>query len=75
MNTLEFDTLPPYHPQMLLTDKQVSQFLGLTVSYLRKQRFLRRKGLPHTFAIDPVLIGKTNPRYRYSDLLDWMDTL
>ena len=43
----------------LVDDAYVAKLLSMSRSFIRKQRFLRRRGLPHVFDIDPVLIGAT----------------
>jgi len=48
--------------------------LGMSRSWVRKERFNRRRGLPHTLTIDPVMIGST-PRYRQSEVMDWVESL
>ena len=55
----------------LLNDKMLSQQLCISQSWVRKQRWLRRKGEPHVLMIDPVMIG-TSPRYRHEDVISWL---
>jgi hypothetical protein len=51
----------------LLSDAGISDRLSMSRSWVRQQRWLRRKGEPHFLTIDPVMIG-TSPRYRVDDL-------
>ena len=55
-------------------DKDIASELRMSVSWVRKQRWLRRHGADHVFAVDPVMIGKT-PRYRQGDVQSWIDAL
>jgi hypothetical protein len=56
------------------SDRDIATELRMSVSWVRKQRWLRRHGKDHVFAVDPVLIGNI-PRYRQSDVQNWMDGL
>lgn len=56
----------------LVADSSVAQLLGMSSSWVRKQRFLRRKGLPHILNIEPVMIGKV-PRYAEVEVHAWID--
>ena len=47
---------------VLINDSRIADMLGMSRSWVRKQRFNRRRGLPHTLTIDPVMIGSA-PRY------------
>ena len=58
----------------LVDDAQVAKLLCMSRSFIRKQRFLRRRALPHVFDIDPVMIG-SSPRYRLEDVMAWIETL
>ena len=58
----------------LVDDAQIAERLSMSRSFIRKQRFLRRRGLPHVFDIDPVMIG-SSPRYRLEDVMAWIDAL
>jgi hypothetical protein len=58
----------------LLNDKDIAAELCLSCSWVRKQRWLRRHGQDHVFAVDPVLIGQV-PRYRSQDVREWIDAL
>jgi hypothetical protein len=59
---------------LFLSDKDIASELRMSVSWVRKQRWLRRHGREHVFTVDPVLIGST-PRYRHSDIQTWMEGL
>ena len=48
-------------------DHALAVTLSLSPSWVRGQRYKRRKGLPHTLDIDPVMIG-SSPRYRIEDV-------
>jgi len=41
---------------------------------MRKQRHLRKAGKPHVFTVDAVFIGDV-PRYRSSEIKEWLDGL
>lgn len=58
----------------LLTDNQVASLLKLSVAWMRKQRHLRKVGKPHILTIDPVFIGDV-PRYRSSEVKNWLESL
>lgn len=61
-------------PPILICDKEVARLIGMSPSWIRVQRWKRRKGVEHTFTVDPVLIG-TSPRYRAEDVNSWIDSL
>ena len=56
------------------SDKCLARRLGFSPSWVRKQRWLRRKGEDHVLTVDPVLFGGS-PRYRLSDIKEWLDGL
>ncbi len=51
----------------LVKDRAVAEMTSMSQSWVRQERFRRRKGLPHVLNIDPVMIGES-PRYRIEDL-------
>ena len=51
----------------LISDGEIAEHLSMSKSWVRQQRWLRRKGEPHFLKLDPVMIG-TSPRYRADDL-------
>ena len=59
---------------VLISDADIADMLGMSRSWVRKERLNRRRSLPHTLAIDPVMIGST-PRYRQSEVMDWVASL
>ncbi len=59
---------------VLISDADIAGMLGMSRSWVRKERFNRRRGLPHTLTIDPVMIGSV-PRYRRSEVMDWVACL
>jgi len=61
-------------PPVLICDKEVARLIGMSPSWIRVQRWKRRKGEEHTFIVDPVLIG-TSPRYRVDDINAWIASL
>ncbi len=65
------DDLPDQGSGRLVDDAYIAKRLSMSRSFIRKQRFLRRRGLPHVFDIDPVMIG-SSPRYRLEDVLAWI---
>lgn len=56
----------------LLNDRALSQLLCISQSWVRKQRWLRRKGESHVLTIEPIMIGST-PRYRHEDVMCWLE--
>ena len=58
----------------LLNDRDIAQSLSISTSWVRKQRFLRRKGENHFLTIDPVMIGSV-PRYWREDFENWLVSL
>ena len=58
----------------LWSDKDIASELRMSASWVRKQRWLRRRGEDHVFRVDPVMIGKT-PRYRHGDVQNWIEGL
>jgi predicted DNA-binding transcriptional regulator AlpA len=58
-------------PPRLLRDKQIADILSVSSSWVRKERFNRRKGNAHVLDIDPVMIGSA-PRYQLSAIEDWL---
>ena len=59
---------------VLISDADIAGMLGMSRSWVRKERLNRRRGLPHTLTIDPVMIGSV-PRYRQSEVMDWVASL
>ena len=58
----------------LLNDRDIACSLSVSTSWVRKQRFLRRKGEAHMLTVDPVLIG-SSPRYRQDEIETWIESL
>lgn len=71
MNTTELLDTPPAN---LLNDEQVATLLGFSTAWVRKQRYLKRKGQPHVFMVAPVMIGNV-PRYRQAEVMAWLNSL
>ncbi len=59
---------------VLISDADIASLLCMSRSWVRKERFNRRRGLPHILTIDPVMIGSA-PRYRRSEVMDWVESL
>ena len=59
---------------IFLNDSAVAETVCMSPSWVRVQRYKRRKGLPHTLNIDPVMIG-TSPRYRMEDVEAFIEGL
>jgi len=57
-----------------LNDADIASELCLSLSWVRKQRWLRRHEMEHVFTVDPVMIGSV-PRYRNDDVQAWMEGL
>ena len=55
------------YPRQFLNDSAVAATVCMSKSWVRVERHKRRKGLPHTLDIDPVMIG-SSPRYRVEDV-------
>lgn len=56
----------------LLSDKDVAKLLSVSPSWVKCQRYKRKKGLDHTLNVPPVFIG-TMPRYRQEDIDKWLN--
>jgi hypothetical protein len=56
----------------LMSDKDIAAHLSISRSWVRRQRWLRKKGEPHFLTIDPIMVG-TSPRYRLEDLNNLLD--
>jgi len=57
-----------------LNDTAVAEVMCMSPSWVRVERHKRRKGLPHTLNIDPVMIG-SSPRYRMEDVEAFIEGL
>ena len=64
----------PKQGSNFITDKDIAKRLGLTVSWVKKQRYLRKKAEPHQLNIDPIYIGN-QPRYRLEDFQEWTSSI
>ncbi len=62
----------PTQRSYLLNDADLAAMLRMSRSWVRKERFNRRHGLPHALDVDPVLIGSV-PRYRADDISTWLE--
>jgi len=58
----------------LLSDADVSQMLRMSRSWVRKERFNRKHGFPHTLNIEPVFIGSV-PRYPEEEVFTWIENI
>ena len=58
----------------LVSDAEVARLLSVSRSWVRKERFNRRHGHPHTLSLEPVILGSI-PRYRFQEVLAWIDGL
>lgn len=58
----------------LLNDKDIAQRLGFSRSWVRQERFRRRRGQHHALSIDPIFVG-TKPRYRTEEFDAWVAQL
>jgi predicted DNA-binding transcriptional regulator AlpA len=61
-------------PPILICDKEVARLIGMSPSWVRVQRWKRRKKEDHVFTIDPILIG-SSPRYKAEDINAWIASL
>ena len=59
---------------VLIGDRAVASKLSMSQSWVRGQRHLRKRELPHTLEIDPVMIG-SSPRYLISDVEAFIESL
>lgn len=62
------------HKTAFLSDAEIADELKMSRSWVRKQRWLRRKGDEHVLTLDPVMIGSV-PRYRTDEVEAWIDRL
>lgn len=53
--------------RMFICDKDVARLLGMSPSWVRGQRYKRRRGLDHFLQIDPCLISSA-VRYRRTEV-------
>jgi hypothetical protein len=65
-------TIHAGNAESLIRDGDIATNLSLSKSWVRKQRFSRRHGLPHVLNIDPVMIGAC-PRYSREEFLAWLE--
>jgi hypothetical protein len=56
----------------LIGDGDIAKSISISKSWVRKQRFCRRHGLPHVLDIDPVMIGGC-PRYSREEFAAWLE--
>ena len=59
---------------ILLNDTALAAMVGMSNSWIRVQRYIRRRGLPHILNIDPTMVG-TSPRYRIEDVEAFIEGL
>ena len=59
---------------IFLNDSAVAETVCMSPSWVRVQRYKRRKGLPHTLNIDPVMVG-SSPRYKIEDVEAFIEGL
>lgn len=64
----------PIEEDCLIDDRQVSKITSMSISWPRQERFKRRQNHPHVFTIDPIMVG-SSPRYRLSDVREWLLSL
>ena len=57
-----------------LNDTAIAETVCMSPSWVRVERHKRRKGLPHTLNIDPVMIG-SSPRYRMENVEAFIEGL
>ena len=57
-----------------LSDKDLAKVLGMSQSWIRKQRYLRSRGEDHVLTLDAIYLG-ASPRYRQSEFFDWFNQL
>lgn len=53
-----------------VSDSDIAHILGMSKSWVRKERFNRRHGHPHILDIDPIYFG-SSPRYSEADVIRW----
>ena len=64
----------PAQSPALLSDSYIAGMLGVSRSWVRKERFNRRHKKLHSFTVDPVHVGSL-PRYRREDVEAWIASL
>ncbi len=74
METASTSVQTERNPETYLSDKDLANILGLSPSWCRRQRYLKGKGEPHFFTVEPVYIG-SSPRYKASEVKSWLDAL
>ena len=60
--------------KIFMKDSEVAGLFGVSLSWVRGQRFKKNHGQDHIFNIEPVYIGSM-PRYRQQDVFDWMENI
>lgn len=55
-------------------DSEVATLLGMSSSWVRGQRFKRRRGQEHFLAVDPIYIGKM-PKYHRSEIESFINEI
>ena len=58
----------------LFNDRMIADLVGMSPSWVRLHRHLRRYGKPHALPLDPIFVGK-KPRYLPEQVHDWFDAL
>ena len=56
----------------LVNDGEIARLVCMSKSWVRKERFNRRRGLKHSLSLDPTMIGRC-PRYRLTDVQAWLE--
>ena len=59
------------HSNRLVRDAHIAELIGMSKSWVRKQRMYRRRGEHHVLTIDAVMIGSV-PRYCLADVQAWL---
>jgi hypothetical protein len=64
----------PYENHCLVKDQVVADMTSMSKSWVRVQRHKRRRGLTHTFDVDPVMVGGS-PRYFIDEVEGFIERL
>ncbi len=69
-----FENYNPTNENAYLNDASLAEYIDVSPSWVRKQRYLRKKGEDHSLTVDAIYIGNS-PRYKASEINKWLEAL
>ena len=69
-----FENYNPTNENAYLNDASLAEYIDVSPSWVRKQRYLRKKGEDHFLTVDAIYIGNS-PRYKTSEIFNWLQSL